>query len=186
MDTHREKGGREEERRQGERERQRVREKTRREERERIIERIIERERVEAGEESNHTFRRREKEERRQGRGSLRERVERPGRNRTTPLKADHCQPENKRLTSHHPYPPTPGERGSALQVSCVKTTTTPKSPSPHIMRTSDHSHSENKKFKKRTVQYVRFPGGPPPEYWTRPWLLSFGDRTGSGVSNQV
>ena len=56
MDTHREKGGREEERRQGERERQRVREKTRREERERIIERIIERERVEAGEESNHTF----------------------------------------------------------------------------------------------------------------------------------
>ena len=53
MDTHREKGGREEERRQGERERQRVREKTRREERERIIERIIERERVEAGEESN-------------------------------------------------------------------------------------------------------------------------------------
>jgi len=36
------------------------------------------------------------------------------------------------------------------------------------------------------TVQYVRFPGGPPPEYWTRPWLLSFGDRTGSGVSNQV
>ena len=62
MDTHREKGGREEERRQGERERQRVREKTRR-----IIERIIERERVEAGEEWNHTFRRREKEERRQG-----------------------------------------------------------------------------------------------------------------------
>ena len=45
---------------------------------------------------------------------------------------------------------------------------------------------AENKKFKKRTVQYVRFPGGPPPEYWTRPWLLSFGDRTGSGVSNQV
>jgi hypothetical protein len=45
LDTHREKGGREEERRQGERERQRViREKTRREERERIIER----ERVEA------------------------------------------------------------------------------------------------------------------------------------------
>ena len=42
----------------------------------------------------------------------MRERVERPGRNRTTPLKADHCQPENKRLTSHHPYPPTPGERG--------------------------------------------------------------------------
>ena len=38
----------------------------------------------------------------------------------------------------------------------------------------------------KRTVQYVRFPGGPPPEYCTRPWLLSFGDRTGSGVSNQV
>ena len=37
-----------------------------------------------------------------------------------------------------------------------------------------------------KTVQYVRFPGGPPPEYWTRPWLLSFGDRTGSGVSNQV
>ena len=36
------------------------------------------------------------------------------------------------------------------------------------------------------TVQYVRFPGGPPPEYWTRPWLLSFGDRTGSGGSNQV
>ena len=65
--THREKGGREEERRQGERERQRVRERTRREERERIIERIIERERVEAGEESNNTFRRREKEERIQG-----------------------------------------------------------------------------------------------------------------------
>ena len=37
-----------------------------------------------------------------------------------------------------------------------------------------------------RAVQYVRFPGGPPPEYWTRLWLLSFGDRTGSGVSNQV
>lgn len=36
------------------------------------------------------------------------------------------------------------------------------------------------------TVQYVRFPAGPPREYWTRPWLLSFGDRTGSGVSNQV
>lgn len=35
-------------------------------------------------------------------------------------------------------------------------------------------------------VQYVRFPSGPPPEYQTRPWLLSFGDRTGSGVSNQV
>ena len=29
-----------------------------------------------------------------------RERVERPGGNRTTPLKADHCQPENKRLAS--------------------------------------------------------------------------------------
>ena len=28
------------------------------------------------------------------------ERVERPGGNRTTPLKADHCQPENKRLAS--------------------------------------------------------------------------------------
>ena len=109
MDTHREKGGREEERRQGERERQRVREKTRREEREE--------------------------------RGSLRERVERPGRNRTTPLKADHCQPENKRLTSHQPSPiPTnSGRERSALKVSCVKTTTTPKSPSPHIMRTSDH-----------------------------------------------
>ena len=40
--------------------------------------------------------------------------------------------------------------------------------------------------FLRGTVQYVRFPGGPPPEYWTRPWLLSFGDRTGSGVSNQV
>lgn len=47
---------------------------------------------------------------------------------------------------------------------------------------------SSQKIAKKRlgTVQYVRFPGGPPPEYWTRPWLLSFGDRTGSGVSNQV
>ena len=44
---------------------------------------------------------------------------------------------------------------------------------------------NENKMVIK-TVQYVRFPGGPPPEYWTRPWLLSFGDRTGSGVSNQV
>ena len=43
---------------------------------------------------------------------------------------------------------------------------------------------SKNKKL--RAVQYVRFPGGPPPEYWTRLWLLSFGDRTGSGVSNQV
>ena len=39
---------------------------------------------------------------------------------------------------------------------------------------------------KIETVQYVRFPAGPPREYWTRPWLLSFGDRTGSGVSNQV
>ncbi len=29
-----------------------------------------------------------------------RERVERPGGNRTTPLKADHCQPENKRLVA--------------------------------------------------------------------------------------
>ena len=80
----------------------------------------------------------------------MRERVERPGRNRTTPLKADHCQPENKRLTSHHAYPPTPGERGFSKCLSCVKTTTTPKSPSPHIMRTSDHSHSENKKNSKR------------------------------------
>ena len=38
----------------------------------------------------------------------------------------------------------------------------------------------------EKTVQYVRFPGGLPPESWTRPWLLNFGDRTGSGVSNQV
>ena len=104
----------------------------------------------------------REREEEVKERVSLIERVEMPGRNRTTPLKADHCQPENKRLTSHHPSPiPTnSGRERSALKVSCVKTTTTPKSPSPHIMRTSDHSHSENKKFKKRTVQYVRFPGG--------------------------
>ena len=44
----------------------------------------------------------------------------------------------------------------------------------------------QRSKMRRETVQYVRFPGGPPPEYWTRPWLLSFGDRTGSGVSNQV
>ena len=58
-------------------------------------------------------------------------------------------------------------------------------------VRTSGLTESMWKKFGKgsseiETVQYVRFPAGPPREYWTRPWLLSFGDRTGSGVSNQV
>ena len=73
-------------------------------------------------------------------------------------------------------------ERGDRTQGSLRR-----KRPSvggPQIVRTSDHSPSYD--FLRGTVQYVRFPGGPPPEYWTRPWLLSFGDRTGSGVSNQV
>jgi len=42
----------------------------------------------------------REREEEVRERDGERERVERPGGNRTTPLKADHCQPENKRLAS--------------------------------------------------------------------------------------
>jgi hypothetical protein len=30
------------------------------------------------------------------------------------------------------------------------------------------------------TLQYVPFPGGAPPEHWTRPWLISFGNPTES------
>ena len=74
------------------------------------------------------------------------------------------------------------------LHVSCLGVAVSPKLPS------QVHTHSCARADLRvlgdmvvmETVQYVRFPGGPPPEYWTRPWLLSFGDRTGSGVSNQV
>ena len=57
--------------------------------------------------------------------------------------------------------------------------------PSP-TLRADLRLEALKRKYNRETVQYVRFPAGPPREYWTRPWLLSFGDRTGSGVSNQV
>ena len=54
------------------------------------------------------------------------------GENRTTPLKAYHCQPENKRLASQR-------EREVPLS----------KTPSPHIVRTSDHSDLEKREVDK-------------------------------------
>ena len=65
-----------------------------------------------------------------------RERVERPGGNRTTPLKADHCQPENKRLASL-----IASQREREVPLS--------KTPSPHIVRTSDHSDLEKREVDK-------------------------------------
>ena len=64
------------------------------------------------------------------------ERVERPGGNRTTPLKADHCQPENKRLLSL-----IASQREREVPLS--------KTPSPHIVRTSDHSDLEKREVDK-------------------------------------
>ena len=128
--------------------------------------------REQLGGEREDRERRRERErkdEEREGEGEL----ERPGGNRTTPSKADHCQPEEE---------------------TCIIIITTPSRERERERESSHRAdlralrHKKSKKYSKenKTVQYVRFPGGPPPEYWTRPWLLSFGDRTGSGVSNQV
>jgi hypothetical protein len=96
--------------------------------------------------------------------------------------KADHCQPGKDKKTID--------EKGKRLrlhgskrlgQSTCVKGKVR-DAPERADLRV----WMVNGKSWIKTVQYVRFPGGPPPEYWTRPWLLSFGDRTGSGVSNQV
>ena len=98
----------------------------------------------------------------------------------------DHCQPKHNRKTLDEVLRvEREGARHGAFKVlvKCGETycvgnagTCGPQSADRH----------RKKKLSSKTVQYVRFPGGPPPEYWTRPWLLSFGDRTGSGVSNQV
>ena len=78
----------------------------------------------------------REREEEVKERDGERERVERPGGNRTTPLKADHCQPENKRLASL-----IASQREREVPLS--------KTPSPHIVRTSDHSDLEKREVDK-------------------------------------
>ena len=101
------------------------------------------------------------------------------GREPRRPARHDVCRDRNSALTWRD-------------RKSRVRKAHTRPSPSAKCLASScsgpprDQDQNSFKNSCLRAVQYVRFPGGPPPEYWTRLWLLSFGDRTGSGVSNQV